>query len=105
MLFATGIVLSDVFLHGDSPLIRSRIDAAGEYNEKAFKALDYILDEASKLGIRVIMTLGDNWVGADSKPIVSFPSPPPPPPPSVIFNTLVGTGGPSMWALLFTSPA
>ena len=34
------------------------------------------MDEASKLGIRVIMTLGDNWVGADSKPIVSpFPFP------------------------------
>ena len=45
--------------------------SAGEYNERAFLALDHILNEAAKLGMRVIMALGDNWIAADSKPSVS----------------------------------
>lgn len=39
----------------------------GKYNERAFKALDYILDEASKVGVRLILTMTDNWSPADSK--------------------------------------
>ncbi|KAK9861966.1 hypothetical protein WJX84_012076 [Apatococcus fuscideae] len=67
---ANSLTVMRMFAHGVHPDFPLQI-APGEYNEKAFKALDYILDEASKLGIRVIMTLGDNWVGADSKPIYS----------------------------------
>ena len=40
---------------------------AGKYSEQAFQALDYILDEAAKLGVRLILTLVDNWSVADSK--------------------------------------
>lgn len=46
--------------------------AAGKYNERAFKALDYILDEASKVGVRLIMTMADNWSPVDSKTQVIF---------------------------------
>lgn len=47
--------------------------AAGKYNERAFKALDYILDEASKVGVRLILTMADNWSPADSKTQVTNP--------------------------------
>ena len=41
--------------------------AAGKYSERAFQALDYILDEASKVGVRLILTMADNWSPVDSK--------------------------------------
>ena len=40
---------------------------AGKYSEHAFPALDYILDEASKHGVRLLLTLVNNWDNADSK--------------------------------------
>lgn len=40
---------------------------AGKYSEHAFQALDYILDEASKHGVRLLLTLVNNWDNADSK--------------------------------------
>ncbi len=39
----------------------------GKYSEHAFQALDYILDEASKHGVRLLFTLVNNWDNADSK--------------------------------------
>jgi mannan endo-1,4-beta-mannosidase len=33
----------------------------GEYNEAVFKGLDYALDEARKRGIRLLLSLTDNW--------------------------------------------
>ena len=39
----------------------------GKYSEHAFQALDYILDEASKHGVRLLLTLVNNWDNADSK--------------------------------------
>ncbi|KAK9814994.1 hypothetical protein WJX73_004261 [Symbiochloris irregularis] len=39
----------------------------GVYNEHAFAALDHILNEASKYGIRLILPLTDNWSASDSK--------------------------------------
>ena len=47
--------------------IEFKIHSAGKYNEQAFQALDYILDEASKVGVRVLLTLSDNWAPTDSK--------------------------------------
>ena len=47
--------------------------AAGKYSEHAFQALDYLLDEASKYGIRLLLSLGNNWDHADSKAVVSCP--------------------------------
>lgn len=35
--------------------------APGQYNEKVFRGLDYLLDEARKRGIRVLLALTDNW--------------------------------------------
>ena len=46
---------------------------AGKYSERAFQALDYILDEASEVGVRLILTMADNWSPADSKQQVHFP--------------------------------
>lgn len=34
---------------------------AGQYNEMAFKALDKIVDDASKSGVKLILPLSDNW--------------------------------------------
>ncbi len=39
----------------------------GKYSKHAFQALDYILDEASKYGVRLLLTLVNNWDNADSK--------------------------------------
>ena len=47
---------------------------SGKYSERAFQALDYILDEASKVGVRLILTMADNWSPADSKEQVTSPS-------------------------------
>lgn len=35
--------------------------APGQYNEKVFKALDFVLVEARRYGIRVILSVLDNW--------------------------------------------
>lgn len=34
---------------------------AGQYNEQVFKAMDYVLDQASRNGMRVIVALTDYW--------------------------------------------
>ena len=39
----------------------------GEYNEEAFRALDYIIYRAGHYGIKLILTFGDEWNTADSK--------------------------------------
>ncbi|MBN2024403.1 MAG: cellulase family glycosylhydrolase [Pirellulales bacterium] len=36
--------------------------APGEFNEDAFRALDRVLQQANRLGVRVIIPLVDNWV-------------------------------------------
>ncbi|QDZ23893.1 glycoside hydrolase [Chloropicon primus] len=35
--------------------------APGEYDEEGLKAIDYLLSEASKYGIRVVLSFVDNW--------------------------------------------
>ena len=39
----------------------------GVYDETVFKALDYIIYRAKHYGVRLILTLGDQWNTADSK--------------------------------------
>jgi hypothetical protein len=39
---------------------------AGQYNEQVFKALDYVLSEAARAGMRVIVALTDYWKPTDS---------------------------------------
>ena len=34
----------------------------GQYNPAAFAALDYIISEAGKRGLRLVLALADNWV-------------------------------------------
>jgi mannan endo-1,4-beta-mannosidase len=36
-------------------------DGPGQYNENIFRGLDYLLDEARKRGVRVLLALTDNW--------------------------------------------
>lgn len=63
---ANGMTVVRAFGHGvnDSfPLQKS----PGVYNEKAFAALDYILDTAAYNGMKVLFTFGDNWQITDSK--------------------------------------
>ncbi|KAL3155965.1 hypothetical protein ABBQ32_012960 [Trebouxia sp. C0010 RCD-2024] len=54
------------FAHGVEGRFALQIKA-GKYSEHAFQALDYILDEASKHGVRLLLTLVNNWDNADSK--------------------------------------
>jgi mannan endo-1,4-beta-mannosidase len=42
--------------------------APGQYNEAAFKALDTIIAQASAANVKLLLTFGDNWQEADSKP-------------------------------------
>ena len=38
---------------------------AGQYNEQVFKAIDFILNEMGKQGIKVIVALVDYWKKTD----------------------------------------
>lgn len=38
---------------------------AGVYNEQVFKAMDFVLDQASQHGMRVIVALTDYWKVTD----------------------------------------
>ena len=40
---------------------QSWCDCAGVYNEEAFRALDQIIDDASRSGIKLILAFTDNW--------------------------------------------
>ena len=40
---------------------------AGLYNETAFRGLDFVLDQASQYGVKVMFTLTNNWKTFDSK--------------------------------------
>lgn len=44
---------------------------AGLYNETAFRGLDFVLDQASQYGVKVMFTLANNWKTFDSKYNVS----------------------------------
>lgn len=39
----------------------------GVYNEDALRAMDLIINEASKYGLRLIIPLANNWLTVDSK--------------------------------------
>lgn len=52
-------------------LTYSHYDDAGLYNETAFRGLDFVLDQASQYGVKVMFTLANNWKTFDSKYNVS----------------------------------
>ena len=72
------------------PRLRSRTCAAvhvptaaarpqGQYNQEAFDALDFIISEASKRDLRLVIALADNWVtdsNTDNKcaPLPAWPA-------------------------------
>ena len=43
------------------------VQDAGLYNETAFRGLDFVLDQASQYGVKVMFTLTNNWKTFDSK--------------------------------------
>ena len=49
---------------------------AGLYNETAFRGLDFVLDQASQYGVKVMFTLTNNWKTFDSKYNVRLLHPP-----------------------------
>ena len=49
---------------------------AGLYNETAFRGLDFVLDQASQYGVKVMFTLTNNWKTFDSKYNVRLLIPP-----------------------------
>ncbi|KAL3145865.1 hypothetical protein ABBQ38_015235 [Trebouxia sp. C0009 RCD-2024] len=55
-----------VFAHGVNSTLALQPEQ-GEYNEEAFRALDYIIARAGFYGIKLILTFGDEWNSADSK--------------------------------------
>lgn len=46
---------------GEDPNIPRHITAPGQFNEEAFKSLDYVLAIANEKGIRIIFPFIDNW--------------------------------------------
>lgn len=51
----------------------------GKYNERAFQGLDHVIDSAGRNGVKVLLTLADNWPSnlsisgtADSKQTVMY---------------------------------
>lgn len=46
---------------GEDPNIPRHLDAPGDFNEKAFKAIDCVLAVANQKGIRVVIPFIDNW--------------------------------------------
>lgn len=43
------------------PLISALQVKPGVYSEDAFRALDYVVAEAGKAGLKVVLSLVDNW--------------------------------------------
>ena len=48
-------------LGNEIPLYSALSSLAGQYNEVAFKALDKMIDDPSKSGIKLILSFTDNW--------------------------------------------
>jgi len=59
-----GFNMVRLFAHGDKVPMQV---APGEYNIHMLRGFDYILDEAAKRGIRLIVSLANNWKDVDSK--------------------------------------
>lgn len=38
----------------------------GQYNQEAWDALDFVINEAKKRSLRLVIALADNWYGPDS---------------------------------------
>ena len=64
---------SDCALQGSADL---SMHHAGLYNETAFRGLDFVLDQASQYGVKVMFTLTNNWKTFDSKYNVRLLLPP-----------------------------
>lgn len=63
----TSVYMQCLFINTKDSLMTIDRCVVGKYSEHAFQALDYILDEASKYGVRLLLTLVNNWDNADSK--------------------------------------
>ncbi|KAK9917882.1 hypothetical protein WJX75_009220 [Coccomyxa subellipsoidea] len=65
---SNGLTVVRTFGHGHdafkSIVLQPR---AGIYNETAFRGLDFVLDQASHYGVKVMFTLANNWKTFDSK--------------------------------------
>ena len=48
--------------------MKRHLVTSGQYNEKAFAGLDYIIERAGHYGIKLILTFSNEWTTADSKP-------------------------------------
>ena len=58
--------LISAFCSADSPCSYLTVLLAGQYNEAALVALDYIVYRAGQYGVKLIAVLADNWQKADS---------------------------------------
>ncbi len=57
---AAGLTVVRTWAHTTNPDFPLQ-ETPGVYNEKAFFALDVVIDEARRAGLRVIPTFVDNW--------------------------------------------
>lgn len=57
---ASGLNVVRAWAHTVSPPYALEV-APGQYNEPIFRGFDYMLDEARKRGIRMLLALTDNW--------------------------------------------
>ncbi|GMH38699.1 hypothetical protein BSKO_06583 [Bryopsis sp. KO-2023] len=61
-----GFNMLRLFGHGAEPPYKLQI-SPGVYDENMFKGMDYILEEAGKRGIKLIISFSTNWGNVDSK--------------------------------------
>ena len=58
----TRMYVLSVRRHGESKKIIRYIEGPGQFNEKAFRALDKVLQIANEEGVRLIIPFVDNWL-------------------------------------------
>ena len=64
---AAATAVQMTFYHASTGRADHSMQRAGLYNETAFRGLDFVLDQASQYGVKVMFTLTNNWKTFDSK--------------------------------------
>ncbi|GMH40948.1 hypothetical protein BSKO_08852 [Bryopsis sp. KO-2023] len=64
---AGGLTVGRFFGHGNAPNKLQLQTSPGSYDNSALSALDKVLDMASQRGLKMVVTLSDNWNDADGK--------------------------------------
>ncbi|GMH41892.1 hypothetical protein BSKO_09802 [Bryopsis sp. KO-2023] len=64
---SAGMKVGRFFGHGHGRKKMTLLNGPGDYNEDALQALDWVIAEAGRRGLKLIMTFADNWKDGDSR--------------------------------------